>query len=474
MGLKVAEQSTSASVEEQAYHHESQTEAGGFTAAGPLPAVAPLADKPEAPTASQHAYGDLTDEQIEKLVEPLQSQNELELLLKKFPHDRDRIATRARASNTRVMHLVDAALRGIDSDPTQDKLTTRYGVRPRKYGGALDGNDIAEIELREGMPEVAAFISERARANGHDFTVSVAELTTNLLAEGGILLLQANQTQDIDGFGAAGIDTFMNRYKELTPWLHGCIKADQLKQAATRNEKGERVTSIGNLTLIQTMYANAAMYAAAKVRLARALKRQGKHIAQLTPEEQMYWTTWFFNAGEGKAEPELARAGVAGAHRKWTKEDDHRKHNRNPHFNALVRTSTFEYTRDVAMSDGTFKPIDAKNASKAYASVQEKLAELRQWQSELQATLEGVEIAIAELESSSDPSSDDKEQLALKREIQKMTRVRLDRVNEELAVVENARAHQLANVAPPADEPARAQPINPLPIANPYPISGQD
>src|SRR5207249_2139362 len=123
------------------------------------------------------------------------------------------------------------------------------------------------------------------------------------------------------------------------------------------NEKGQKVHSITNLSLRQAIFANAAMYSLCKSQLDAALKRQGKHISALTDTEQVYWTTRFFNQGPGGAEKELASAGVAEAHVKWTHPDDPMKYNRNPHYNATQREASYEYARD-GMAHDKFSPID--------------------------------------------------------------------------------------------------------------------
>ena len=158
------------------------------------------------------------------------------------------------------------------------------------------------------MPEITAHMNEKAKEQGLELELTVAELTTNFLAEGGILAVKSNYTEGLDGFSYAGIDTFMDRYQELTPWLHPCIRKENVTAKSNTNEKGEKVKSITGLTLIQAAYANAAMYAAGKARLERHVKRtKGLEIDSLSETQSFYWATMYYNAGEGTARKRMAR-----------------------------------------------------------------------------------------------------------------------------------------------------------------------
>jgi hypothetical protein len=338
---------------------EQSPASGAFTTKGTLPPVAETAAWHQAGTSkTDGAYSEvtdeLTDEQIAKLLEKVQTQGALEALLKKYPADQKRIADAARTMPI-LAYYVDMALTGVQSNPLQDRLTAKYGARPRKYANAVDGSTPAELIVREVIPQATAHLTQSAKQHGYDLTFTNAELLTNFYSEGGIMAVKEGRTENLDGYGDAGVDTFLDRYKELTPWLHPCIERDRLAAQTGMNEKGERIQSITDLTLQQAIFANAAMYASSKLRLARWLLRRGRSISSLSDTEQFYWTTYFFNAGEGKAIPELERVGVAGAHRKWAKADDYMLHSTNPRYNAAWRTATFEYTRDEVLDDDQFR-----------------------------------------------------------------------------------------------------------------------
>lgn len=319
---------------------------------------------------------------------------------------------------------------GYDSnvDKRKAELTAKHGVRPRDYTDALDGSNTAELILREAMPQITQWLNNKAAGMHLDTRFTVAELTTNFLAEGGILALKANAITDLDGFQVAGVDTFMDRYAELKPWLHPSIEKDKVAGVKAQNEKGEQVTSIGNLTLVQAAWANATMYAAGKTRLEKWLKRHNNDIDNLSSTQQFYWATTYYNAGEGYAEKKLAAEGVKAADKKWTKADDWEKYYTSATYNAKMRSSTFELTRDEAMHDDKFKPITPEAQAVVAAEASAELDWLR-----------------AEIAQTKDP----------KRHAQ---------LEQQMKILESAQQHQLTHKAA---KPEKHDPHEQTPAAKP-------
>jgi hypothetical protein len=347
---------------------------------------------------------------------------------------------------------------GYDSDPEKrsGELTAKHGVRPRNYVGALDGNNTAEVLIREVMPQITTFLNGRAAAQKFETRFTVAELTTNFLAEGGILAIKENVTENLDGFQVAGVDTFMDRYDELKPWLHPSIMKDRVAATQNTNEKGESVRSIGSLTLVQAAYANATMYAAGKARFEKWLKRHNNDIDSLSDTEQFYWSTTYYNAGEGYAEKNLAANGVGAANKKWGKADDWQKYYTSATYNAKMRTSTFEMTRDEAMTNDGFKPIAPEVQATTGAEVGGDVVRLRATVADLASHLEHYDAEVADLEdfiktNKANPATQAKvpafeAQLARLKDIKREHAT----LSQQLEILEAAQKHQLPNATTPA------------------------
>ncbi len=241
------------------------------------------------------------------------------------------------------------------AESREAELTAAYGLRPRRYGRLVNGDNAAEAMFRTVAPQVVAFINARAAAAGYKFRLTVAELMTNFIAEGGFIVLDRGMTDGIDGFNHLGADTFMDRYAELKPWLHPSITKERVTPAKKTNEKGESVTSITDLTLAQAVYASAAMLAHAQTEVEKDTRGGPGGFAGLTDRQETYFTTMYYNAGPGFGGKTLANQGRGAADRRWTGTDDHATNGRNAHFNATMRTSSFEYTRDVVLDNDQFR-----------------------------------------------------------------------------------------------------------------------
>ena len=69
-----------------------------------------------------------------------------------------------------------------------------------------------------------------------------------------------------------------------------------------------------------------------------------RHTAweSLSPRDQFYWTTVYYNSGAGAGHDLLEKHGVGIASQPWTRGDDYGHYGSNPMFNATWRTATWE------------------------------------------------------------------------------------------------------------------------------------
>lgn len=344
---------------------------------------------------------------------------------------------------------------GYDDDKAKRSaaMTAKHGVRPRDYSGVLNGSNAAELIIREAMPRITTFLNERAAAQKLDTRFTVNELTTNFIAEGGFLALNDNITENLDGFTYAGVDTFMDRYNELKPWLHSSITKDKVAAQQNTNEKGESVQSIGQLTLVQAAWANATMYAAGKARLEKWLKKRNKDIDGLSENEQFYWATTYYNAGEGFAEKQLAANGVGAANTKWSRPDDWQKYHRNATYNAKMRTSTFEMNSQQVFENDQFRPVDATTQAAAGPDVDAQVQHMRELVAYYEDLTQNNEAKVADLQqrikaAKGAPAQADGVPMLEYELSQLMTaKAKLEPARQQLEVLEAAKANQLAPAA---------------------------
>lgn len=223
-------------------------------------------------------------------------------------------------------------------------IQKEYNVRPRSYLGLLDTvGTTADIEkdflqeLRTATDFVNGVITER----DWGFTVTPEEIFTTFMAEGGVLNMRSND-RSFNGFGALGIDTYGSDLENFNLRSLSLPELLQLNTSYYTNEKGERYKTFNYLNLKQAVHAVAAMYAFKKLYLTRHLTSMGKDIARLSPSEQFFWTTIYFNAGQGAGRKLLQEHGVQYAHFPWKREDSFSKYHHNPHYNGCWRTASFE------------------------------------------------------------------------------------------------------------------------------------
>jgi len=224
-------------------------------------------------------------------------------------------------------------------------LAARYGVRPRNYRKAFDNPpNPTYAAFATIVPRVTAFVNAQLKAAGSKLVLTEAEVANNFLAEGGVLLLQQQQQSGIDGFTYGGIDTIVARYASLSRYLHPLVQKkceDPVHHKQAVNEKGEAVTSLLDLTLEETTYANAGMYAAMMRLVELDLLKRGIRLERLPDEARVFWATVYYNCGEGLGRTLLASKGVDWYKAPWTREDDFERYSRRPQFNAVLRTANY-------------------------------------------------------------------------------------------------------------------------------------
>ena len=231
-------------------------------------------------------------------------------------------------------------------DPILIMLQARYGVRPRRYAGLFDSSNEAETRFRTALP-VATDLENRTSVQlGGSFDVDQAELATNFISEGGFFVLDDNQVSGIDGFGSLGIDTLVDNYPALEPWLATIVRTAVERGDRTQtstNELGQEVHTLTDLTLEEGAFANAGMFAWAKAQAAADLAARGIDIDSLPRAGAFFWATIYFNAGPGTGRKILDRNGARYFEQKWTKDDDPGQFSTSAQFNALWRTASYEY-----------------------------------------------------------------------------------------------------------------------------------
>jgi len=107
------------------------------------------------------------------------------------------------------------------------------------------------------------------------------------------------------------------------------------------NERGEYFYSMTNLTLKEAVAANASMFAYSTADAERKYEQLGFDFNLQPAIEQFFWSTMFFNAGAGTAGNRLTEHGNTYYEDKWP--EGAADNWLNPLYNALWRTSTYEY-----------------------------------------------------------------------------------------------------------------------------------
>lgn len=239
-------------------------------------------------------------------------------------------------------------------------------MRPRRYNGLFNGNGTAERRFLRALPDVARYINGKLKDKGYAVDVQEAELAINFITEGGYFVLTSNMVDGIDGFSYLGIDTIVDNYGALKSWLHKSVR--QLVEGGqntvvTTNEKGETVQSLSGLTLEQGLYANAGMYAWSKAVASKDIGARGSTLSTQPRTRQLFWATIYYNAGIGTGRKILDKHGVSYDSEPWPYADDAARYSRSARFNALWRTSSFEFALLTTYANGSPKAPPDENCS---------------------------------------------------------------------------------------------------------------
>lgn len=236
------------------------------------------------------------------------------------------------------------------------RMKAKYGVHPHSYSGVVGGDNTFEQQLRAALPGVVAHLNAVAAKRHLSFRFTEAELATNFITEGGFLLLenpmyQPQAGQPISGFGFLGIDTFMQRKGELTPWMSDDLKTwsnDPAHAEGATNERGQAVKSMQVRDVAQGVEANGVMFADARQHFATDCAARGIDTRTLPPEAWFFWTTVYYNSGEGTGKKLLAQHGIDFWKQPWHKADDANQFGTNVKFNASWRTASWDYMRQTS------------------------------------------------------------------------------------------------------------------------------
>lgn len=248
-------------------------------------------------------------------------------------------------------------------DALSIELTEKYGLRPRRYGGLFNNSNEAEQRFAAHLPGVTRELNQRALELGFDMQLTDSDLAINFISEGGYFLLADDFTDSdydndiyIDGFTYLGVDTFFDNWSALEPWFTKefirAIDDGELFTFETTNELGQTVNSIVVQTIEQGLEANAIVYAWSRARFMSDLAAENKTTYEsLAPEPRFFWSTMYYNAGVGFGRARLSEHGADYWQEKWIGPDDHATQSRFARYNALWRTSTFEYLKRTTLAE---------------------------------------------------------------------------------------------------------------------------
>jgi hypothetical protein len=236
---------------------------------------------------------------------------------------------------------------GYDIIEEDASLEDKYGLRPKGYRGFFDDSNKAERQFTDRLPKLVAELNAKAEARELPFRFSMAELAVNFISEGGAKPLERNTTENICGFAHVGTDTWGEAatQRSLRPWYtrEASKWKKEEKGRKHRNELGEYHKDGHFDSLMQAFDANAMMFAQAREGLFRMVTKLGYKWEELDKEAVFFWTTVYYNAGPAMVESEIKKHGVDYWKKKWTSGDNHRKFSKYYRYNALWRTSTWEW-----------------------------------------------------------------------------------------------------------------------------------
>jgi hypothetical protein len=225
------------------------------------------------------------------------------------------------------------------------KLHQKLGVRPRNYRSTFDAprNDAQQL-ISRALPAVTKFMNERLASSGSKVRVTEAEIAANFMSEGGALLVELDKVDEVDGYYYAGLDTLIDRYQSLKHFLPADVRAlcEETKHHVThKNEQNVDVTTLKDLSLTQTLVANAGMYAQTATFVERELRQKGIELASLPAQARVFWCTIYFNCKLETARELLRTHTVDWYKVAWNKEDDAHKYLGDAKYNATLRSANF-------------------------------------------------------------------------------------------------------------------------------------
>ena len=293
-------------------------EAGGHQTFvnGPVPPVATGNGAPAGPTASEQAYGG---------------------------HE-------ALAFAAHVTGKQPSAEGAAAQAKLKAKLKAQYGTDVHDFNKVMMGRNKLEQQMRAALPGVTARLNEVAAERKLPFRFTEAELATNFLAEGGVLLMTGQPRAsieaggEIDGFSYLGIDTFASRRAQLKPWMSKDLaswSADPKHGETSVNEKGQTAHSMMIRDIPQGVEANAVMFAGARAEFAKVCAAEGVDTSSLSEEAWFFWTTVCYNGGAGTAKKLLKQHGIDY----WKEPYKGKPNGQSAKYNASWRTATWDYAR---------------------------------------------------------------------------------------------------------------------------------
>lgn len=218
-------------------------------------------------------------------------------------------------------------------------LQTKYGVRPRHWGGFVD--DRREIGVMKSVMAAAKTVPGISPA--FLFTIGVGEgLNSYFDATPDAVV---DTSMQVSGFGEVGLDQFISmvpalKAKHLLPadWAEG---VQYTREAPISNELGQQVVSANFRDLDTGLTALAAVLGSCRQQfLHDAAQVLGPAAARaLTPQQTNFFTYVYFNAGPGFGKKQLVTQGLNYFR---PASPNSAENSSNARMNALIRIATLE------------------------------------------------------------------------------------------------------------------------------------
>lgn len=247
-------------------------------------------------------------------------------------------------------HAAEAATAEADAKETE-RLTNKYGLRPRRWVRFMDGQAAMSRALPKWAEHYAEHLTSVAASMDLPFAFTGYELATNFLAEGGFFGRQMDiSPSDQGGWDAyeeLGIDMIVDYLEELTPWMSAGLLglvSDPANHRSRNNEQKQKVTYINPPNFGLAVESNAVMFAEARYAFYRDCRALSIPFKKLAADVMFFWTSLYFNMhhNRGGAKQRLEQYGATWARVPFHGEDDHYENSGSPKFNATWRTATYQ------------------------------------------------------------------------------------------------------------------------------------